>query len=96
MQLQVYKGELIDRMKELISWDLCTTINSDDPPFFGGYVNENFQFWADELGLTAAQISQLARNSVEASFLEPSDKAAMVSALEAARLKLQNPTSTEE
>lgn len=74
MQLQVMKGVLLEKMKELLEWDLCMTVNSDDPPFFGGYVNENFRFWAKELGLTARQLHRLATNSVNAAFLDESVK----------------------
>ena len=79
-------------MKELIAWDLCTTVNSDDPPFFGtrgGYMNENLKFWAAELGLTADQIYQLCRNSMEASFLEDDSKNAMYARLETCYAALQ-------
>jgi adenosine deaminase len=85
LQLQVYKGEYFERMRELIAWDLCTTVNSDDPPFFGvegGYVNENFEFWAKELNLSEQQIFQLCRNSVEASFLDHAAKFAMYKRLD--------------
>ena len=73
-QLQVYRGALFERMKELIAADLCVTVNSDDPPFFGGYMNENYQFWADNLGLSEAQILQLGCNSFEAAFMAEADK----------------------
>ena len=35
-QLKVYDGQLVERMRELLSHDLCITINSDDPSYFGG------------------------------------------------------------
>jgi hypothetical protein len=35
-QLKVYDGQLVERMRELLSHDLCVTINSDDPSYFGG------------------------------------------------------------
>lgn len=73
-QLQVYRGTLFERMKQLIAAELCVTVNSDDPPFFGGYMNENYQFWADNLGLNEAQILQLGHNSFEAAFLSEQDK----------------------
>lgn len=75
VQLQVYRGTLFQRMKELIAAELCVTVNSDDPPFFGGYMNENYQFWADNLDLTEAQLLQLGCNSFEAAFMPDSDKA---------------------
>ena len=74
MQLQVYKGTIFERMKELIAAELCVTVNSDDPPFFGGYMNENYNFWKKHLGLTDAQILQLGCNSFEAAFLPARDK----------------------
>ena len=73
-QLQVYRGTLFERMKELIAAELCVTVNTDDPPFFGGYMNENYQFWVDNVGLTEAQILQLGLNSFEAAFMPESEK----------------------
>ncbi|KAL0020881.1 hypothetical protein WJX77_005891 [Trebouxia sp. C0004] len=73
-KLQVYRGTLFERMKELIAAELCVTVNTDDPPFFGGYMNENYQFWVDNLGLTEAQILQLGLNSFEAAFMPESEK----------------------
>lgn len=74
MQLKVFRGEYVERMRELIGWKLCTTVNSDDPPFFGGYINENFAFWMEELKLSDEELRQLAYNSVEASFQTPDQK----------------------
>ena len=74
MQLKVFKGEYVGRMRELIAWKLCTTVNSDDPPFFGGYINENFTFWMEELDLSIEELKQLAYNSVEASFQSKEQK----------------------
>lgn len=52
---------------------LLATVNSDDPAYFGGYVNENYIQTAEAIGLSEAQIVELARNSFLASFL-PSDE----------------------
>ena len=68
MQLKVFRGEYVGKMRELIAWKLCATVNSDDPPFFGGYINENFAFWMEELDLSSEELRRLAYNSVEASF----------------------------
>lgn len=48
---------------------LKVTINSDDPAYFGGYVGQNYLETAIALGLDRAQLKQLARNSLEASFV---------------------------
>lgn len=82
LKLQIYKGRLTEKMRELIAWELCTTVNSDDPPFFSGYVNENYQFWASVLGLTREQIYQLVENSIEASFLDTEGKSKLFKTLE--------------
>jgi adenine deaminase len=53
---------------------LKVTINSDDPAYFGGYVNDNYRELAHAVGLSADDIVKLARNSFEASFLPPDRK----------------------
>jgi len=56
---------------------LLVTINSDDPAYFGGYVNENYLALCDAVGLTREELITLAGNSFEASFLDARQKAAM-------------------
>jgi adenosine deaminase len=50
---------------------LKATVNSDDPAYFGGYLNENFEALAVALGLGREEIRTLVINGLEASFLEP-------------------------
>ena len=61
---------------------LFVTVNSDDPAYFGGYVNENYAAVQDALGLSRADLAALARNSIEASFLEPEAKRALVAEID--------------
>jgi len=61
---------------------LRVTINSDDPAYFGGYVQQNYVETADTLGLSADEVVQVARNSFLASFLEPAERDAHLRALE--------------
>jgi adenosine deaminase len=56
----------IDRMLEA---GLRVTVNSDDPAYFGGYVNDNYRAVADGRGLGREQLATLARNSFLGSFL---------------------------
>jgi adenosine deaminase len=56
-------------MKRLLDAGLCATVNSDDPAYFGGYMNANFEQTVRALNLTADDVIQLASNSVEASFI---------------------------
>jgi adenosine deaminase len=70
-------------LKRMTDKGLFVTVNSDDPAYFGGYVNENYQAVQDALGLSDGDLAELARNSFEASFLEPKaikDLVAMVDA----------------
>ncbi|HSW18500.1 MAG TPA: adenosine deaminase [Ramlibacter sp.] len=60
---------------QLLDAGLVATINSDDPAYFGGYMNANFLETFAATGLTAQHAWQLARNSFEASFIEPAAKA---------------------
>ncbi len=70
----------IDRMLEL---GLRATINSDDPAYFGGYVNDNFRAAAAARGLNGDQIATLALNSFLGSFLGEVEKAAHIARLDA-------------
>lgn len=54
------------------------TVNSDDPSYFGGYINDNYRAVAEALDLSIEDITTLAANSFEGSFLEESEKAAFV------------------
>jgi adenosine deaminase len=68
----------------LLRAGLLVTVNSDDPPYFGGYVNENYLQCAQALDLTDAEIIQLARNSFEAAFIPQTQKAAYLGAIDTA------------
>ena len=68
---------------EMLRQGLHVTINSDDPAYFGGYVNENYRQLAHAVGLTRAQLAELARNSFEGSFLTSAEKAAYVAEVDA-------------
>lgn len=64
-------------LKRMIDKELMVTINSDDPAYFGGYVNENYSAITDALDLSKEDICQLARNSFQASFLNDDEKRKM-------------------
>jgi adenosine deaminase len=67
----------------LLDAGLCVTINSDDPAYFGGYVNENYlQTFAALPQLGARQAWQLAANSFEASFAPAADRQRWAAGLE--------------
>ncbi len=60
------------------------TINSDDPAYFGGYMNDNIRAVQAAFHFDAAAWYRMARNSFEASFAEPAQKAAWIAQLDAA------------
>ena len=62
---------------------LHVTLNSDDPAYFGGYVNENYVQLARAVDLTREQVTQMAINSFEGSFLPEADKAARIAEVRA-------------
>lgn len=59
------------------------TINSDDPAYFGGYMNDNIRAVQAAFRFDAAAWHRMARNSFEASFAEPAQKAAWIAQLDA-------------
>ena len=65
-------------LKKMIQKNLFVTINSDDPAYFGGYVNENYSAIALALNLSKEEISNLAKNSFHASFLDNDQKEKMI------------------
>jgi adenine deaminase len=62
---------------------LRATINSDDPAYFGGYVNDNYRAAAKGRGLGRDDLATLARNSFLGSFLGEEEKAAKIAGLDA-------------
>src|SRR2546425_744548 len=69
VKLRVFDSIHQHNLPELLDADLIVTINSDDPAYFGGYINENFIAVQEAFNLTKRELATLARNSFEASFL---------------------------
>jgi len=72
----------VGRMLEV---GLSVTVNSDDPAYFGGYMNANLNAVAEALALSEGDIVQLAKNSFTGSFLPKAEKARRCAAVEVAR-----------
>ena len=70
-------------LRTMIDRGLFVTVNSDDPAYFGGYVNANYRAVQDALGLGRDTLAGLARNSFEASFLDQTAKQAHIAKLDA-------------
>lgn len=71
-------------MKRLLDAGLCATVNSDDPAYFGGYMNANFVQTVQALQLSHEDVITLARNSIEASFVNETRREEMTAMLDAA------------
>lgn len=65
-------------LRKMIEKKLLVTINSDDPAYFGGYINENYLAIAEALNLSKEELAGLARNSFRASFFEDGLKEKMI------------------
>ncbi|CAJ1848874.1 adenosine deaminase [Aeromonas dhakensis] len=74
-RLKVFDQMAHHNVLNLLEQGLCVTINSDDPAYFGGYMNANFHALAHELGASMNQLCRLSLNAVEASWLSLADKA---------------------
>lgn len=69
LKLRVFPTLAQHNIGQMLQAGVVATINSDDPSYFGGYINANFTQTFAALGLGAEQAYQLARNSFEASFI---------------------------
>jgi adenine deaminase len=73
-KLKVFPDLRDHSLRKLLDAGLCAMINSDDPAYFGGYMNDNWLATFSALGLDASHAVQLAKNSFEASFCDAAMK----------------------
>ncbi|WP_265587741.1 adenosine deaminase [Sphingomicrobium arenosum] len=69
-------------LKKMLDRGLKATVNSDDPAYFGGYINDNFHAAAQALDLSREEIKTLARNAFTGSLLSPADQAPHLARIE--------------
>lgn len=74
IKLKVFSKITDHNIRALYDSGLLVTINSDDPAYFGGYINDNFMQLVDHLRFQAPEIIQLCKNSFIASFLDSGTK----------------------
>ena len=67
-------------LPKMLELGLNVSINSDDPAYFGGYVGTNYSATHDALDLSLSDMATIARNSLNATFLVPEEKTAIVAA----------------
>ena len=69
LRLQVVDDLARHPLRRMLDKGLLVTVNSDDPAYFGGYVNQNFRAVSDASGLGRDEVVALVRNGIEASLM---------------------------
>ena len=82
LKLCVFPSLAQHNLGRLLDAGIVATVNSDDPAYFGGYINENFTQTFAALGLSAQQAWQLAHNSFQASFIDEGRRRACMEQLD--------------
>ncbi len=82
IRLRVYPDMRAHPIRRLMAAGVITTVNSDDPAYFGGYINANYLAVARAFDLGAAEMTTLAKNSFAASFLAEDEKRAWIEKVE--------------
>jgi adenosine deaminase len=83
VKLCVFKTLREHNLRRMLDLGLVATVNSDDPAYFGGYMNQNLVEIVEALDLDASHVRTLARNSFEAAFVEPEAKRAYLERVDA-------------
>lgn len=74
VKLKVFPSLERHNLRQMLDAGIVATVNSDDPAYFGGYINENFSRSFAALGMDSQHAYQLAKNSFEVSFLDAAAK----------------------
>ena len=83
VKLRVFADMQQHNLKQLLDAGLAVTVGSDDPAYFGGYVNDNIRAVQDALELSVADWHGIARNGLEASFVDDATRRRWVAQLDA-------------
>jgi len=83
VRLRVFESIEDHNLAELLRRGLKVTVNSDDPAYFGGYINANYEAVAEGLALTRDEVLILARNSFDAAFLDDETRRSFLSEIDA-------------
>jgi len=74
IKLGVFDHMSQHNLMQMLKLGLCVTVNSDDPAYFGGYIEENLRALHETFDMDSQDIYKLARNAFRASFLDPAQK----------------------
>jgi len=83
IKLCVFSNMKEHNLKKLMDKGLKVTINSDDPAYFGGYMNQNFIETAEALALSKEDLANISKNAFEAAFLSTPEKEAYIAKVDA-------------
>ncbi len=62
-------------IRRMLAYGLNVSVHSDDPAYFGGYIDDNIDAIIERCGVTSDELARLARNSIDSSFLDAEGKA---------------------
>jgi adenine deaminase len=82
LRLRVVEDLKAHPLRRMMEKDLVVTVNSDDPAYFGGYVNDNYRAVSDALSLGRDEIVAIVRNGFQASLMTAAEKAAALAEVE--------------
>jgi adenine deaminase len=74
LRLRVVDDLVHHPLRRMLDQDLVVTVNSDDPAYFGGYVNQNYSAVSAALGLRRDEIAAIVRNGINASLMTKLEK----------------------
>jgi adenine deaminase len=74
LRLRVVQDLKAHPLRRMMDKDLIVTLNSDDPAYFGGYVNDNYHAVSDALSLNRDEIAAIVRNGFHASLMSEAEK----------------------
>ena len=88
--------KVVDTLEEhplprMLDLGVLVSVNSDDPSYFGGYIGDNYAALADALGLDAADLALIARNSIVSSFLPDERKSELVGEVDSVLARVSRP-----
>jgi len=83
IKLRVFANMHQHNVVELLRQGLCVTLNSDDPAYFGGYMNDNFLALAAAHTMSREEITRFSLNAIDASFTSDERKQELVARVEA-------------
>jgi len=81
-KLRVFPDLRNHNLARMLRRGVRITVNSDDPAYFGGYIGDNYVAAQQALGLTREELARVARNGIEAAFLDEARRAELLAELE--------------